>query len=44
LTMVVEGEPGGFFRLAEPLIQRAVKRQFRADLETLKDMLETRRG
>ena len=42
LTMVVEGEPGGFFRLAEPLIERAVKRQFRADLGTLKDMLEAR--
>ena len=41
-TMVLEGEPGGFFRLAEPLIQRAVNRQFRADLGTLKDMLEAR--
>ena len=41
-TMVVEGEPGGFFRLAEPLIERALRRQFRADLGTLKDMLETR--
>ena len=42
LTLVVEGEPGGFFRLAEPLLERAVQRQFRADLGTLKDMLETR--
>src|SRR5215210_8273338 len=42
LTMVLEGAPGGFFRLAEPLIQRAVNRQFRADLGTLKDMLESR--
>ena len=42
LTLVVEGEPGGFFRLAEPLLERAVKRQFRADLGTLKDLLETR--
>ena len=41
-TMVLEGEPGGFFRLAEPLIQRAANRQFRANLETLKDMLEAR--
>ena len=40
LTAVVEGEPGGFFRLAEPLLERAVNRQFRADLGTLKDMLE----
>jgi len=40
--MVLEGEPGGFFRLAKPLIQRAANRQFRANLETLKDMLEAR--
>ena len=42
MTLAVEGEPGGFFRLAEPLIQRAAGRQFRADQETLKDMLEAR--
>ena len=41
-TQVVEGEAGGFFRLAEPLLQRAAKRQFRANLGTLKDMLEAR--
>jgi uncharacterized protein YndB with AHSA1/START domain len=41
-TQVVEGEPRGFFRLADPLLERALKRQFRADLETLKDMLEAR--
>ena len=41
-TMVLEGAPGGFFRLAEPLIERALRRQFRADLGTIKDMLETR--
>jgi hypothetical protein len=39
-TQVVEGEPGGFFRLAGPLLQAAVSRQFRADLGTLKDLLE----
>ena len=42
LTRAVEGEPGGFFKLAEPLIERALKRQVRADLETLKDLLEAR--
>ena len=41
-TQVVEGEPGGFFRLAEPLMERVIKRQFRADLETLKDTLEAK--
>ena len=40
LTRAVEGEPGGFFKLAEPLIERALKRQLRTDLETLKDLLE----
>ncbi len=40
LTEVTDGEPGGFFRLAGPLLEIAVRRQFRADLETLKDLLE----
>ncbi len=40
LTQVVEGEPGGFFRLAGPLLERAGRRQFRTDLENLKDLLE----
>ena len=42
LTFVGEGEPGGFFRLAEPLVQRAAKRQLQADFEQLKDILEAR--
>lgn len=40
LTQVSEGEPGGFFRLAGPLLEAAGRRQFRADLQTLKDLLE----
>jgi carbon monoxide dehydrogenase subunit G len=40
LTWVAEGEPGGFFRLVGPLLERAGRRQFRADLQNLKDMLE----
>jgi uncharacterized protein YndB with AHSA1/START domain len=39
---VVEGEPGGFFRLAEPLVVRAVERELRNNLATLKDVLEAR--
>ncbi len=39
LTLVAEGEPGGFFRLAGPLLERAVRRQFRTDLANLKDLL-----
>jgi ligand-binding SRPBCC domain-containing protein len=40
LTEVTDGEPGGFFRLAGPLLEIAGRRQFRADLDTLKDLLE----
>jgi uncharacterized membrane protein len=40
MTQVVEGEPGGFFRLAGPLLEAAGRRQFKADLEMLKDLLE----
>ena len=42
-TQVAEGEPGGFFRLVGPLLEMAGRRQFRADLGNLKDLLETRR-
>jgi hypothetical protein len=41
---ILEGEPGGFFKLAEPLVERAVKRQIHADFEQLKDILEARSG
>ncbi len=40
LTEVAVGEPGGFFRLAGPLLEVAGRRQMRADLDTLKDLLE----
>ncbi len=42
LTRAAEGEPGGYFKLADPLIERALKRQVKTDLETLKDLLEAR--
>ncbi len=42
LMEVAEGEPGGFFRLVGPLLEMAGRRQFRADLGNLKDLLETR--
>ena len=44
LTQAAEGEPGGFFRLVGPLLEMAGRRQFRADLQTLKDLLEARQG
>ncbi len=40
LTQLAEGEPGGFFRLVGPLLEMAGRRQFRADLGNLKDLLE----
>ena len=39
-TQTFEAEVGGFFRLAEPLVARAIRRQMEADMETLKDLLE----
>jgi uncharacterized protein YndB with AHSA1/START domain len=40
-TFVVEGQPGGFFRLAVPLVVSLAKRSFEIDLHNLKEMLET---
>jgi len=40
LMRAVEAEPGGLLKLLEPLQKRAVKRQLRKDLKTLKDVLE----
>ena len=40
IDAVIEGEPGGFFKLAEPLVVRAVARELANNLETLKDILE----
>jgi hypothetical protein len=42
LTVVGEGEPGGLFKLAEPIVGKAAERQLIADFETLKDLLEAR--
>ena len=39
-TQTFEAEVGGFFRLAEPLVARAIRRQMEADMATMKDMLE----
>ena len=34
-------EPGGFFKLAEPLLVGMIKRQFQADFANVKDLLES---
>ena len=40
LDFTVEGDAGGFFRLAEPILARMVKRQVETDFSNLKDLLE----
>jgi uncharacterized protein YndB with AHSA1/START domain len=42
VSVTMEGEPGGFFKLADPLVERAVRRELEGNLATLKDILETR--
>lgn len=42
LTTVLEGEPGGFFKIGEPILARIAKKQFQAQLDTLKELLEAR--
>jgi uncharacterized protein YndB with AHSA1/START domain len=41
ISVVIEGEPGGFFKLAEPLVERAVRRELEGNFATLKDILES---
>jgi uncharacterized membrane protein len=40
VNTTIEAEVGGFFQLAEPLVVSMGKRQFQADLENLKDLME----
>lgn len=40
LTVTIEGETGGFFKLAEPLVARMTNRQIETDHANLKDLLE----
>lgn len=39
-TPSIEAEPGGFFGLAGPVLERVIRGQLVANLETLKDLLE----
>ena len=41
LRFTIEGEPGGFFRFAEPVVERQVRRQVADDFRSLKMRLET---
>jgi len=40
VNATIEAEPGGFFKLAEPLIVSMAKRQFQGDFDNLKDLME----
>jgi uncharacterized protein YndB with AHSA1/START domain len=40
VSQTVVGEPGGFFKLAEPLVVTMAKRQFQNDLDNLRDLME----
>jgi uncharacterized protein YndB with AHSA1/START domain len=40
VTRVTEAEVGGFFKLAEPLFARTMRRQFETNFANLKDLLE----
>ena len=40
VTETMEGETGGFFKVADPLVGRMAQRQYAANLGNLKDLLE----
>ena len=40
IQSTIQGEPGGFFKLAEPLLMSIVKRQLETALANLKDLME----
>lgn len=40
VTQVIEAEAAGFFKLAEPIVARIIKRQFETDFANLKELLE----
>jgi uncharacterized membrane protein len=42
LSRVDEGDPGGLFKLATPLLSAALTRMIKNDLATLKDLVEGR--
>ena len=40
VTFLLTGEPGGFFKLAEPVLMRIPQHQWQTNLANLKDVLE----
>jgi uncharacterized membrane protein len=44
VTQTVTGDPRGFFKVAEPVLESIVRRQMRTSLENLKDLIEAQEG
>ena len=42
VVAIFDGEPGGFFKIGEPILARIAKKQFQAQLDTMKELLEAR--
>ncbi|HKZ83714.1 MAG TPA: SRPBCC family protein [Anaerolineae bacterium] len=42
VVSAIEAEPGGFFKLAEPLLVRQMRGQMEKDVKKLKELLEAR--
>ncbi len=40
VKIAIEGDAGGFFKLAEPIVARMLQRQIETDYANLKDLLE----
>ena len=40
VSQTIDSEPGGFFKLAEPLVVTMARRQFQGDLDNLRDLME----
>jgi uncharacterized membrane protein len=40
VTLAVAADIGGFFKMAEPLVVRTIKKQFETDVSNLKSLLE----
>jgi uncharacterized protein YndB with AHSA1/START domain len=40
VSQTIQAEPGGFFKLAEPLVVTMSKRQLQNDLDTLRDLMD----
>jgi uncharacterized protein YndB with AHSA1/START domain len=40
INQTIESEPGGFFKLAEPLVVTMARRQFQSEFDNLRDLME----